>query len=93
MIVVIVCAVKSNFVLEKRMKSQYTFFCSIMTLHQDHLLRKIGMSCDACRSFAFPAILEETLDKTSLSESAKKPSFFLELACLQAAPLEMLLSF
>lgn len=75
------------------MKSQYTFFCSIMTLHQDHLLRKIGMSCDACRSFAFPVILEETLDKTSLSAERQKTKFLLQIACLQVAPLEMLLFF
>ena len=47
-------------------------FCFMMTLHQDHLLRKKGMSCDACRSFAFPVMLEETLDKPCYLQSAKK---------------------
>ena len=52
------------------------------------------MSCDACRSFAFPVMLKETLDKTLLSaERQKNKDFFLQIACLQVAPLEMLFVF
>ena len=46
--------------------------CFIMTLSQDHLLRKISMSCNACRSFAFPLMLGEALDKPCYLQSAKK---------------------
>ena len=72
----------------------YVFLCFIMTVHQDHVLRKIGMSCDACRSFAFPVMLEETLGKTLSAERQNtKNVFFLQIAFLQAAPLEMLFVF
>ena len=76
MIVFILCAMKSNFIVEKSMKSQYTFFCFIMTVHQDHVLRKKGKSCDACRSFAFPVMLDERLDKTLLSAERQKTMIF-----------------
>ena len=39
-------------------------------------IAKKGKSCDACRSFAFPVMLDERLDKTLLSAERQKTMIF-----------------